>query len=247
MKKLEGKVAVVTGSSRGIGYAIVEKLAENGAMTIVTDVNQDLVDRAVQLLKSKHYQVDGFVLDVTNGDSIEICFRQIVEKYRTIDILVNNAGITKDNLIMKMSEQDWDIVMDVNLKGTFLCIKKVSRIMLNQRSGSIINIASVIGIMGNAAQANYSSSKGGMIALTKSTAKEFASRNIRCNAVAPGFIETEMTAKLGEKVIEEYAKAIPLKRMGKPIDVANLCLFLASDEAGYITGQTLNVDGGLIM
>ena len=247
MKRLENKVAIVTGSGRGIGFSIAEKFAEHGATAIITDVNQELVDKAVSILKEKNYRIDGYVMNVTEGDSIENCFKDILSKYNAIDILVNNAGITKDNLIMRMSEQDWDNVINVNLKGTFLCIKKVSRIMLNQKFGSIINIASVIGIMGNAAQANYAASKGGIIALTKSTAKEFASRNIRCNAVAPGFIETEMTAILDEKIIAEYSKVIPLKRMGKPVDVANLCLFLASEEAGYITGQTFNVDGGLIM
>ena len=247
MKRLENKIAIVTGSARGIGFAIAEKLAEHGAITIITDMSKEHVDKAVSVLSEKKYIVDGFVMNVTDGDNIESCFKEIVSKYKTIDILINNAGITKDNLIMRMSEEDWDAVIKVNLTGTFLCTKKISRIMLNQKFGTIINIASVIGVMGNAAQANYAASKGGVIALTKSTAKEFASRNIRCNAIAPGFIETEMTATLDPKVIEEYAKAIPLKRMGKPVDVANLCLFLASDEASYITGQTLNVDGGLIM
>lgn len=247
MKRLENKVAIVTGSARGIGFAIAETLAEHGAITIITDMNQELVDIAVKKLKEKNYIVDGFVMNVTDAQNIEKCFKDVIAKYKTIDVLVNNAGITKDTLIMRMKEQDWDSVISVNLKGTFLCTQKVSRIMLGQKSGSIINIASVIGIMGNAGQANYAASKGGIIALTKSTAKEFASRNIRCNAVAPGFIETEMTAVLDEKVKEDYANAIPLKRMGKPLDVANLCLFLASEEAGYITGQTLNVDGGLIM
>jgi len=247
MIKIENKVAVVTGSARGIGFAIAEKLAEAGAITIITDMSQELVDIAVNKLKEKKLKVDGYVMNVTDSDNIEEVFKEIVAKHKTLDVLVNNAGITKDNLIMRMKDEDWDAVINVNLKGTFLCTKRVSRIMLNQKSGNIINIASVIGIMGNSAQANYAASKGGIIALTKSTAKEFASRNIRCNAVAPGFIETEMTAVLDEKVIEEYAKAIPLKRMGKPEDVANLCLFLASDDAGYITGQTLNVDGGLIM
>ncbi|MCL2064596.1 MAG: 3-oxoacyl-[acyl-carrier-protein] reductase [Candidatus Cloacimonetes bacterium] len=247
MFNLENKVAIITGSAQGIGFAIAEKLSESGAITIITDINQEMVEKAVQKLAEKCSRIDGFVMNVTDADSIENCFKNVINKYKTIDILINNAGITKDNLIMRMSEQDWDAVINVNLKGTFLCTKKVSRIMLNQKSGSIINIASVIGIMGNAAQANYAASKGGILALTKSTAKEFASRGIRCNAVAPGFIETEMTSVLDEKVIEEYAKAIPLKRMGKPIDVANLCLFLASDESSYITGQTFNVDGGLIM
>jgi len=247
MKRLEGKVAVITGSARGIGFSIAKRFAEQGAVTIITDITQEAVKSAVSELKENDLKVDGFIINVTNAESVENCFKQIVEKYTQIDILVNNAGITKDNLIMRMSEADWDAVINVNLKGTFLCTKKISRIMLNQKNGNIINIASVIGIMGNTAQANYAASKGGIIALTKSTAKEFASRNIRCNAVAPGFIETEMTAVLSENVKEEYAKAIPLKRMGKPSDVANLCVFLASDEASYITGQTINVDGGLIM
>ena len=247
MKRLENKVAVITGSARGIGFAIAERFAEQGATIIITDISQENVDIAVNKLKEKKYSVDGYAMNVTDADSIENCFKIVVEKHKKIDILINNAGITKDNLIMRMSDQDWDVVIDVNLKGTFLCTKKISRIMLNQKYGSIINIVSVIGIMGNAGQANYAASKGGTIALTKSTAKEFASRNIRCNAVAPGFIETEMTEVLDEKVKEGYANAIPLKRMGKPIDVANLCLFLASDEANYITGQTFNVDGGLIM
>jgi len=247
MKRLAGKVAVITGSARGIGFSIAERFAQQGAITIITDITQEAVQAAVNELKAKDLKVDGFVINVTNAESIENCFKQIVDKYTQIDILVNNAGITKDNLIMRMSEADWDAVINVNLKGTFLCTKKISRIMLNQKGGNIINIASVIGIMGNTAQANYAASKGGIIALTKSTAKEFASRNIRCNAVAPGFIETEMTLVLSENVKEEYAKAIPLKRMGKPSDVANICLFLASDEASYITGQTIQVDGGLIM
>jgi len=247
MKRLDGKVAVITGSARGIGFAIAERFAEHGATTIISDISQELVDKAVCKLKEKSLSVDGLVMNVTNAENLEECFKEIVSKYHSIDILINNAGITKDNLIMRMTEADWDSVIEVNLKGTFLCTKKISRIMLNQKHGCIINIASVIGIMGNTAQANYAASKGGIIALTKSTAKEFASRNIRCNAVAPGFIETDMTSVLDEKIKEEYAKAIPLKRMGKSADVANLCVFLASDEASYITGQTINVDGGLIM
>ncbi len=247
MKRLENKVAVITGSARGIGFAIAERFAEEGALTVIADLNQESVDLAVTKLKDKAYNVVGYVMNVTDAQNVEDCFKDIVKTHGSIDVLVNNAGITKDNLIMRMKEADWDAVINVNLKGTFNCIQKISRIMLNQKSGSIINMASVIGIMGNLGQANYAASKGGVIALTKSTAKEFASRNIRCNAVAPGFIETEMTASLDEKIIEDYAKAIPLKRMGKTLDVANLCLFLASDEACYITGQTLNVDGGLIM
>ncbi|MCK9329373.1 MAG: 3-oxoacyl-[acyl-carrier-protein] reductase [Candidatus Cloacimonetes bacterium] len=247
MKRLENKVAVITGSARGIGFSIAERFAEEGATVIIADLNQEIIDTAVNNLLKKSYKAAGCIMNVTDAKNVEDCFKSISKEYGSIDILVNNAGITKDNLIMRMKESDWDAVINVNLKGTFICTQKVSRIMLNQKYGSIINMASVIGIMGNLGQANYAASKGGVIALTKSTAKEFASRNIRCNAVAPGFIETEMTATLDEKIIEEYAKAIPLKRMGKTLDVANLCLFLASDEACYITGQTLNVDGGLIM
>lgn len=247
MKRIENKVTVITGSARGIGFAIAERFAEEGSITIITDVNQESVDSAAQKLTAKGYKAFGMVMNVTDASNVEECFKLIIKEHGSIDVLINNAGITKDNLIMRMKENDWDAVINVNLKGTFNCIQKVSRIMLGQKSGSIINISSVIGVMGNAGQANYAASKGGVIALTKSTAKEFASRNIRCNAVAPGFIETEMTASLDEKVKEDYANAIPLRRMGKALDVANLCLFLASDEAGYITGQTLNVDGGLIM
>jgi 3-oxoacyl-[acyl-carrier protein] reductase len=244
---LKDKVAVVTGGARGIGLAIAERLAEAGATVVITDINQEAIDKAVESLKARDYTASGLIMNVTDSVSVENCFNEIIDFNEKIDILVNNAGITKDNLLMRMKDEDWDAVINTNLKGTFLCTKKITRIMLNQKFGSIINIASVIGIIGNAAQANYAASKGGIIALTKSTAKELASRNIRCNAVAPGFIETDMTAVLDPKVKEEYAKSIPLKRMGKPIDVANLCLFLASDESGYITGQTITVDGGLVM
>jgi 3-oxoacyl-[acyl-carrier protein] reductase len=174
-------------------------------------------------------------------------FKQIHSEFGSIDVLINNAGITRDDLIMKMKPEAWDSVIAVNLKGTFNCTQKVCRYMMKKRAGSIINIASVIGIMGNVGQANYAASKGGIIALTKSTARELASRNIRANAIAPGFIRTEMTDVLSQEVVDKYSAAIPLNRMGLPKDVANLCIFLASDEANYITGQTINVDGGLIM
>jgi 3-oxoacyl-[acyl-carrier protein] reductase len=247
MKRLDKKVAIITGSARGIGFAIAEKFATEGAIVIIADISDELVKNAVSKLTAEGFIADGFVMNVSDTDAIEAVFTEVVKKYQSIDILVNNAGITRDTLIMRMKDEDWDAVIDVNLKGTFLCTKKVARTMINQKSGAIINISSVIGIMGNSAQANYAASKGGIIALTKSTAREFASRNIRCNAIAPGFIETEMTAVLEEKVIAEYAKAIPLRKMGKPVDVANLCVFLASEEANYITGQTINVCGGLIM
>jgi len=247
MNKLENKVVVITGSARGIGFAIAHGFAQQGALTIISDISQEAVDSAVEKLKSEGFNADGFAMNVTDSAQVEETFKAITSKYKNIDVLVNNAGITKDTLIMRMKESDWDAVINVNLKGTFICTQKVSRYMLNQKSGSIINIASVIGIMGNIGQSNYAASKGGIIALTKSTAKEFASRNIRCNAIAPGFIETEMTAQLNQEVVQNYAKAIPLQRMGKPADVANACIFLASEESAYITGQTLQVDGGLIM
>ncbi len=247
MKGFEDKIAVVTGSARGIGFAIAEAFAQNGATAVILDLNQEDVNNAVQKIDDAGLRAIGFVADVTDSEFISNVFKEIHKKFEKIDILVNNAGITKDGLIMKMKESDWDDVINVNLKGTFNCTQKVCRYMLKQKFGVIINITSIIGIMGNAGQANYAASKGGIIALTKSTAKEFSSRNIRVNAIAPGFIQTDMTAKLPKEVIDKYTAAIPLSRMGLPKDIANLCIFLASDEANYITGQTIQVDGGLVM
>jgi 3-oxoacyl-[acyl-carrier protein] reductase len=247
MRKFEDKIAVVTGSAGGIGFAIADAFAREGALAVIIDLFQDAVDVAVNKIVNEGNRAVGFAADVTESTSVEGAFSQILEEYKRIDVLINNAGITRDNLIMRLSEQDWDDVINVNLKGAFICTQKVSRTMLKQREGSIINIASVIGISGNAGQANYAASKGGVIALTKSAAKEFASRNIRVNAVAPGFIETEMTAKLPETVVNNYLESIPLKRGGTAADVANLCIFLASEDASYITGQTIHIDGGLIM
>jgi 3-oxoacyl-[acyl-carrier protein] reductase len=244
MKRLENKIAIITGSARGIGFAIAEKFAEHGAVAIITDISQEHVDNAVKILLGKGLKADGYVMNVTDSEHIDECLKSIIEKYKTIDVLINNAGITKDNLIMRMKEEDWDAVINVNLKGTFLCTKKITRIMLNQKFGSIINISSVIGIMGNSAQANYAASKGGIIALTKSTAKELASRNI-CNAIAPGFIETEMTAGLSQTVKDSVNGAVPLKRMGKVEEVAELAVFLASEKAAYITGEVIKIDGGM--
>ncbi len=247
MKGFEDKIAVVTGSARGIGFAIAEAFAQNGATAVILDLNQEDVNNAVQKIDDAGLRAIGFVADVTDSDSINNIFKEIHHKFEKIDILVNNAGITKDGLIMKMKESDWDAVINVNLKGTFNCTQKVIRYMLKQKFGVIINITSIIGIMGNAGQANYAASKGGIIALTKSSAKEFSSRNIRVNAIAPGFIQTDMTAKLPKEVIDKYTAAIPLSHMGLPKDIANLCIFLASDEANYITGQTIQVDGGLLI
>ena len=245
--KLKDKVAIITGAARGIGFAIAETLAQNGALSVIIDLNKNDVDIAIQKIDDAGFKAIGYPCDVTDSENLGIVFKDIRSKFENIDILVNNAGITRDGLLMKMKETDWDAVINVNLKGTFNCTQKVSRFMLKQKSGVIINISSVVGIMGNPGQANYAASKGGIIALTKSAAKEFASRNIRVNAIAPGFIQTEMTNKLPKEVVDKYLAAIPLSCMGTVKDIANLCVFLASKEAKYITGQTINVDGGLVM
>lgn len=247
MDRLKDKIAVVTGSARGIGYSIAEYFAAQGATVIILDLMQEAVDEAVKKLVDKGYKADGYTGNVTKSEDMESVFNAVAARHGRIDILVNNAGITKDNLLLRMKEEEWDAVIAVNLRGTFICTQKAFKVMMKQRSGSIINIASVIGLMGNAGQANYAATKGGLIAFTKSCAKEFASRNVRVNAVAPGFIQTEMTAKLPPEVVESYGKAIPLGKMGLPEDVAKLCLFFASEDSAYITGQTLAVDGGLTM
>lgn len=247
MERLKDKVAVITGSARGIGFSIAELFAAEGATVIILDLLQEAVDEAVAKLTAKGCKADGYAGNVTKSEDMESVFNAVLEKHKGIDVLVNNAGITKDNLLLRMKEEEWDAVIAVNLKGTFICTQKAFKIMMKQRAGSIINIASVIGLMGNAGQANYAATKGGLIAFTKSCAKEFASRGIRVNAVAPGFIQTEMTAKLPPEVVENYSKAIPLGKLGLPEDVAKLCLFFASEESVYITGQTLAVDGGLTM
>lgn len=238
---------LITGSARGIGYAIAERFAACGATVLIMDINPEAVTNAVERLKASGYQAYGYVGNVTDSASMEEIFGAIVRDHGKLDCLVNNAGITKDNLILRMKEEEWQAVLDINLKGSFICSQKAFKVMMKQRFGSIINITSVIGIMGNAGQANYAASKGGMIAFTKSCAKEFASRGVRVNAIAPGFIETEMTAILPDEVRAEYAKVIPLSKMGSPDDVAKLCVFLASPDSSYITGQTIAVDGGLTM
>jgi 3-oxoacyl-[acyl-carrier protein] reductase len=240
-------VAAVTGSARGIGFAIAEAFASQNAAVAVIDLNRETVDQAVAKLEGRGFRTRGYVCNVTDPQAVEEVFSAIAAELGSLDILINNAGITKDNLLLRMREEDWQLVMDVNLKGTFICTQKAFRHMMKARRGSIVNIASVIGIMGNAGQANYAASKGGIIAFTKSCAKEFASRGVRVNAIAPGFIETEMTATLPPEVVESYSKAIPLAKLGTPADVAKLCLFLASEESSYITGQTIAVDGGLTM
>ncbi|MGN0435218.1 MAG: 3-oxoacyl-[acyl-carrier-protein] reductase [Wujia sp.] len=243
---LENKTAIVTGGSRGIGRAICIALAKEGA-NVVTCYSHS-AEGAVETVKMcEEYGVKAKAIkaDVANNDDVAALVAAVKDEYGSIDILVNNAGITRDNLILKMKEEDFDTVIDTNLKGAFLCMQNVSKIMLKQKSGKIINISSVVGVRGNAGQTNYSASKAGLIGMTKSVAKELASRGITVNAVAPGFIETEMTAKLPETVVEESLKSIPMKCMGSGEDVANLVAFLASDKARYITGQVICVDGGM--
>jgi len=246
--QLNGKTAIITGAGRGIGKAIALKLAQCGANIVINDIPTSTdADKTAEEIISSGGRAIVCKGDVRNADDVENVVKEAVNQFGTVDILVNNAGITRDNLIMRMSEKDWDDVLDINLKGAFNCIKAVTRIMLKQRSGKIVNIASVVGVMGNVGQANYSASKAGLIGLTKSVAREFASRGINCNAVAPGFIQSEMTERLPESVKEEYLKNIPLKRFGTVNDVANVVAFLVSDDAKYITGQVLHIDGGLVM
>ncbi|MDD5477728.1 MAG: 3-oxoacyl-[acyl-carrier-protein] reductase [Candidatus Omnitrophica bacterium] len=245
--RLKDKVALVTGGARGIGRAIALAFAKEGAGIVVADVNLEVAQKTALEIEGLGVKALALEMDVTNYDKVEEGINKILDKMGKVDILVNNAGITKDNLLLRMSPADWDAVINVNLKGTFNCIKAVSRPMIKQRSGRIISIASIIGLMGNPGQANYAASKAGIIALTKTVAKELASRNINANAVAPGFIQTEMTAKLPEDLKKKMLEAIPLAKLGTPEDVANVCLFLASDESSYITGQTITIDGGMVM
>ena len=247
MNLLEGKVAIITGASRGIGKAIAQKFVENGAIVAFTYLSSD--EKAIALekeLTQKGGTAKGFKSNASNFDEAQKLADDVVAAFGTIDIVVNNAGITRDTLLMRMSEEQWDEVIEVNLKSVFNLSKAVIRPMLKARQGSIINMSSVVGVSGNAGQANYAASKAGIIGFTKSFAQELGSRNIRCNAVAPGFIETEMTEVLDPKVVAEWRETIPLKRGGTPEDVANLCLFLASDMSAYITGQTINVCGGML-
>ncbi|MEQ8623719.1 MAG: 3-oxoacyl-[acyl-carrier-protein] reductase [Vicingaceae bacterium] len=247
MKLLEGKVALVTGATRGIGKGIALKLAENGANIAFTYVSSPDAAKAVETeimkfgVKAKAYQSNA-----ADYEAAEKLIEEINKDFESIDAVVNNAGITKDGLLMRMTEENWDDVMNTNLKSVFNITKAVQRTLLKQRSGSIINLSSVVGVRGNAGQSNYAASKAGIIGFTKSIAQELGSRNIRCNAIAPGFIATEMTAELGDDVMEEWLKSVPLKRAGTPEDVANAVLFLASDLSTYVSGQTLNVCGAML-
>jgi len=245
--RLKDKVVLVTGAARGIGREIAASFAKEGCDIAAWDINMQETDELARTVEGCGRIFMAQEVDVTDAAKVSEAVNKILDKLGKVDILVNNAGITKDNLLLRMSEAEWDAVIDVNLKGTFNCIKAASKLMIKQRSGKIINIASIIGIIGNAGQANYSASKAGIIALTKTMAKELACRNINVNAVAPGFIQTEMTAKLPEDVKQKMLEAIPLSKFGTPKDVAALCVFLASEEANYITGQTVVIDGGMVM
>jgi len=244
---LEGKVAIVTGASRGIGKAIAQQFIAQGAKVAFTYRSSAEAAAALeQELSAGGGTVKGFQSDAASMTDAERLVGEVVDAFGTVDIVINNAGITDDTLLMRMTDEQWDRVISVNLKSCFNLTKAVMRTMLKARAGSIVNISSVVGVQGNAGQANYAASKAGILGFTKSVALELGSRNIRCNAIAPGFIETEMTAKLDADTVQGWRDAIPLKRGGTPEDVANLCVFLASDMSAYITGQTLNVDGGMI-
>ena len=244
---IEGKVAVITGGARGIGREIGLVLAKEGADIVICDINMELAAKTQQEIESLGRRSLSVLTDVTNFSHAEETVNKTLDKFQKIDILINNAGITRDGLLLRMKEEDWDMVLSVNLKGTFNFTKAVSKVMIKQHSGRIVNIASIIGIIGNAGQANYAASKAGIIGLTKSAAKELAGRGINVNAIAPGFIDTEMTAKLPEDVRQKMLAQIPRGRFGQPIDVAKAVLFLVSDFSDYITGQVIPVDGGMVM
>ena len=247
MKLLENKTLLITGASRGIGRGIATVFAEHGANVVFTfSSSLDAANSLEKELQSLGVQAKGYQSNAADFDQTQELVKKVLTDFSTIDVLINNAGITKDNLLMRISEQDFDKVIEVNLKSVFNLTKAVQRTMLKQRYGSIINMSPVVGVKGNAGQSNYAASKSGIIGFSKSIALELGSRNIRCNVIAPGFIETEMTSKLSEEVVAGWRAGIPLKRGGTPNDVANACVFLASDLSSYITGQVINVDGGML-
>jgi len=247
MKLLEGKVALITGASKGIGRAVAIKFAEHGADVAFTYLSSvEKGEALVQELEAHGVKAKGYRSDASNLQAAQELIDNVVNDLEGLDVLINNAGITRDNLLMRMSEEQWDEIMNINLKSCFNTVKAASRTLMKQKSGSIINMSSVVGIKGNPGQSNYAASKAGIIGFTKSLALELGSRNIRANAIAPGFIETEMTDALDEKVVQGWRDAIPLKRGGHPEDVADACVFLASDMSSYITGQTIQVDGGML-
>jgi 3-oxoacyl-[acyl-carrier protein] reductase len=248
MNLLENKVVIITGASRGIGKAIAEECVAQGAKVAFTYLSSDEKAKALEVELTKNGGIaKGFRSDASKFDDAQVLIDAVVEEFGTVDVLVNNAGITRDTLLMRMTEEQWDDVINTNLKSAFNLTKAVQRPMLKARKGSIINMSSVVGVSGNAGQSNYAASKAGLIGFSKSVAQELGSRNIRCNSIAPGFIETEMTDALDPKIVEEWRASIPLKRGGTPKDVADLTVFLASDMSAYITGQTIHVCGGMLM
>jgi len=244
---LKGRVAIVTGGARGIGKSIATQLALSGANVVIADVAEEMAKSTAEEVSQKGSEAISIGVDVSSLSSVEEMVKKTLDKFGRIDILINNAGVTRDALVMRMKEEDWDLVLDINLKGAFNCIKMVSPVMMKQRTGKIVNIASIVGINGNVGQANYSASKGGLIALTKTCAKELASRQINVNAVAPGFIQTSMTERLSVEVKEKLSSQIPLGKIGNPEDVASAVLFLVSEKSSYITGEVIRVDGGMGM
>jgi len=247
MNNLENKVAIITGASRGIGKVIAEEIAKAGAKTICVSRSLSDVEKVAKDINEQGFTAMAMACDIINGEQYQKLVKSVNDKFSSVDILVNNAGVTKDGLIMRMSDDDWDVVINTNLKGAFNGTKAVTRHMMKQRSGRIINISSVVGLTGNAGQANYAASKAGLIGLTKATAKELASRGITANCIAPGYIETDMTNQLPEKIKNALIEQIPLGHIGQAKDIAATVCFLASEDAGYITGQTFTVDGGMVM
>ena len=245
--ELTGKVALVTGGAQGIGKVVALLFAQNGADLVISDINLEKAEETAKEIESIGRKAMAIKVDVANFDDVNRMTQAVIERFGHIDILINNAGITRDKLILRMTEEDWDAVLNINLKGTFNCTKVVVRHMAKQRSGKIVNIASVVGEMGNAGQANYAASKAGVIGFTKTIAREFAQRGINVNAIAPGYIQTSMTDALPEKVKEELKRLIPMERLGQPEDVAQAVLFFVSEASSYITGQVLNVNGGIYM
>jgi len=242
---LLGQVAIVTGSARGIGKAIALALATRGADVVITDVDESQAKATCEEIKALGRRSLAVRCDVSKKDEVDALIKQTTGEMGALDIMVNNAGITRDTLLVRMSEDQWDLVLDINLKGTFFGCQAAGKVMMKARKGKIVNLASIMGLVGNVGQANYAASKGGVIALTRTAAKELASRNVNVNAIAPGFIETEMTRELPEKSVQQFVETVPLKRTGKPDDVANLVCFLCSPESEYITGQVIVIDGGL--
>jgi 3-oxoacyl-[acyl-carrier protein] reductase len=247
MNELAGKTALVTGSGRGIGKEIARLLGTAGANIVISDIAGELASQTAVEFQNSNIKTLAVAGDISKSEDVEAIFKSANEAFGGVDILVNNAGITRDNLLARMDEKDWDLVMSINLKGAFLCIKAAARGMMKNRFGRIVNVSSVVGIMGNAGQANYSASKAGLIGLTKSAAKELAGRNITVNAVAPGYIATEMTKNLPEEAKERFLKSIPLGRPGTPEDISKAVLFFVSEAASYITGQVIHIDGGMLM